>query len=130
MTYNVSNLSPGSIKRATQYAKRCEYMRNYYAKYRKEHPLLGEKQKEYNQSRRFKKYGITKTVFHQMLVDQNYKCAICSKSLVNVDVSIDHNHITGQTRSLLCHHCNSGIGFFNEDTTIISNVLRYLEKWK
>lgn len=38
-------------------------------------------------------------------------CMICGKTDPNKRLSIDHNHVTGKVRGLLCVYCNTGIGW-------------------
>ena len=56
------------------------------------------------------KYNISVDEFNIMLDIQNKKCAICNKD--SVKLGIDHCHITGNIRGLLCKKCNFGIGLF------------------
>lgn len=55
-------------------------------------------------------------------------CAICGthqSELIN-KLCIDHNHITGAVRGLLCSKCNSALGYVNEDIKILKSVIEYL----
>ena len=49
---------------------------------------------------------------------QGGRCAICGihQSDLNTILHIDHNHVTGELRGLLCVKCNTGLGCFNTDT--------------
>lgn len=38
---------------------------------------------------------------------------------------IDHDHITGHVRGILCHHCNSALGLLKEDNEKILALLLY-----
>ncbi|MFQ3396372.1 endonuclease VII domain-containing protein [Enterobacter mori] len=80
-------------------------------------------------------YGITLKQYDSMFESQNGLCAICkkpesktTKGVIN-RLSVDHNHSTGEVRSLLCDKCNRGIGFFNEDIECLSNAISYLSNW-
>ena len=75
-------------------------------------------------------YGITLEMYNKMLVDQNFCCAICGKHNSNFkkQLSVDHDHETGAVRGLLCHHCNTGIGMFKDNTEILKKATNYLEK--
>lgn len=64
-----------------------------------------------------------------MLVEQNYKCAICNEDFKkNEKICIDHNHETDKVRGLLCGKCNTGLGLFNDDKEILINAAIYLNK--
>jgi hypothetical protein len=56
---------------------------------------------------------------------QKGQCAICSTSTKKL--AIDHNHTTGDVRGLLCHPCNTGIGFLKEDKNTFVRALQYLD---
>lgn len=76
-----------------------------------------------------RKFNITIEQYDQMLKDQDSKCAICqcTKDRFNRDFAVDHNHVTGQIRGLLCGPCNTSIGVFQVDTGIemIQRALEY-----
>lgn len=76
------------------------------------------------------KYGITFEQKQQMYVVQGGVCAICRNKFTHKKyIHVDHNHVTGQIRELLCRRCNGIIGFSREDITILSNAIAYLTKW-
>jgi protein-arginine kinase activator protein McsA len=72
-----------------------------------------------------KQYGITPEKYNEMSSLQEGKCAICDRTEKLV---VDHNHATGKVRSLLCRLCNSGIGYFKEDVTIMRKAIKYVTK--
>ena len=74
-----------------------------------------------------KNYDITIEQYNNMLNAQNNKCAIChNKFKPFKDTHIDHNHITGKVRGLLCVKCNSGIGYLNDDINLLKEAINYL----
>ena len=76
------------------------------------------------------KYGISLEQWKQMLTAQNESCAICDKKFLDwKNIHTDHNHTTGQVRQLLCYRCNSAIGFFEEDVSMLAKAIDYLNKW-
>jgi len=60
-------------------------------------------------------------------VAQDKKCAICKISFVE-RYDIDHSHITGLVRGLLCRKCNSGLHYF-EDPEFIKKATEYVRKY-
>jgi len=70
-------------------------------------------------------YGISIEQYNQLFVDQNGVCAICGGTDIK-KLSVDHNHITGQIRGLLCQACNAGIGFLKDDINILVSAVEYL----
>jgi len=70
-------------------------------------------------------YGITQQESDHMFFCQRGICAICDEPLTKPHV--DHNHVTGKVRGLLCGPCNHGIGSLKDNTTILRNAITYLE---
>ena len=63
-----------------------------------------------------------------MLIDQNNSCAICNRH-VNVlpkNLDVDHDHITGKVRGLLCGKCNMGLGYFQDNINIMDKAIQYI----
>jgi hypothetical protein len=88
-----------------------------------------DKVRDYNL---MKSYGISSEQYNQMMVQQDSKCAICGihSDQQSKKFCVDHSHATGKIRSLLCHHCNAGLGMFKESEVVIINAAKYLEKWR
>ncbi len=80
-------------------------------------------QKKYNP---WYRYGTTLEQIDKTLIIQNHKCAICKKELKEIKKNIDHSHITGIFRGILCSRCNIGLGYI-EDTSFIQNIGIYLK---
>jgi Recombination endonuclease VII len=78
-----------------------------------------------------RRYGVTWEQYEQMLADQNGACAICPRtsSGKGQPLDVDHSHVTGRVRGLLCSRCNRGIGTFLDDPALLRNALAYLEKY-
>lgn len=79
-----------------------------------------------------KNYGITTEDYNKMFEDQEGCCAICGKHQkdINKKLAVDHDHVTGKVRGLLCHKCNIGMGHFNDDINLLGIVIEYLSKNK
>lgn len=71
------------------------------------------------------KYGITLNDFNTMLTNQGNVCAICKKKQFPEDHSfcVDHDHVSGKVRGLLCHRCNQAIGLLNDKATFAAQYL-------
>ena len=75
------------------------------------------------------RYGITLFKYNEMLEKQNHKCIICGNSIFDkVNVAVDHDHITGKIRGLLCKNCNWGLGNFRDNTELLNNAIKYLKE--
>lgn len=64
------------------------------------------------------------------LLKQKGRCAICgiSASKLSKKLTIDHCHNTGILRGLLCMSCNTGLGFFCDDVSLLQKAQAYLRK--
>ena len=76
----------------------------------------------------FWRYGISLQDYNLMNKSQNGKCKICNnKNDYHDKLYIDHNHITGKIRGLLCRACNTGLGMFKDSPETMKSAIRYLE---
>lgn len=82
--------------------------------------------KRYNLKNRVKRYGINIDDYNEMREKQNGCCAICKSQIVLETSRIDHNHVTGRVRGLLCVSCNTGIGLLKDSPQIMKNAISYL----
>lgn len=75
-------------------------------------------------------YGVTLEQYNTMFASQNGCCALCGdhQSLFNKRLSVDHDHSTGKVRQLLCHHCNTALGAFDENPILLKKAVKYLTK--
>lgn len=76
------------------------------------------------------RFGISLEEYDSMFQEQKGSCAICGTSLNESgrkNFSVDHCHSTGKVRGLLCHKCNSGIGFLNDDVNLLEKAISYLK---
>jgi hypothetical protein len=110
----------------------------------KDNPEFKQKQREKSESYREKakpqirwgnlraRYGLTVEQYNEMLQSQNGVCAICGG--INPEgrnLCVDHNHITGKFRGLLCTTCNVALGGFKADSgdgiDILLSAISYLK---
>lgn len=72
------------------------------------------------------RYGISSEDYNLLLESQNHKCAICKKEQ-SEKFCVDHCHQTKKIRGLLCHKCNTTLGFVNDDLEILHTMIVYLK---
>ena len=70
-------------------------------------------------------YNISLNDYELMYKNQNGICPGCGEKK---KLCVDHCHITGIVRGLLCRQCNAVIGLAKEDIQIIKNLVNYLER--
>jgi len=76
-----------------------------------------------------RKYGLTEEGFTELLVSQGGGCAICGTTEPGgraQQFHVDHHHGTGTVRGILCTNCNSGLGQFKDDPSLLEAAVRYL----
>jgi uncharacterized Zn finger protein (UPF0148 family) len=92
--------------------------------------LSSEEKRKRNRKQQISLYGLTVEQYDDMIIGQNYVCAICGrseKSSTRGVLFIDHDHKTGKVRGLLCDSCNRGLGYFYDNTSFLSNAIKYLK---
>jgi len=76
------------------------------------------------------RYGLNRLDMIKMHEEQNGKCALCNKDIEMFKTydggCIDHCHKTGKVRSVLCHPCNTAIGYFEKREIDINHIVQYL----
>lgn len=79
------------------------------------------------------KFGISVDKYNTVLNLQNGTCAICRKPEVEKRkgtvkrLAVDHDHRTGKVRGLLCQHCNTALGSFDENPNLLRAAIKYLQ---
>lgn len=72
-------------------------------------------------------YGIGLDEYNEMLEKQGGRCAICLCRPRTRNLAVDHDHLTGALRGLLCGRCNHGLlQFAQEDIVILKRAVEYL----
>lgn len=78
---------------------------------------------------RLKKYGLTPEALTALTERQGDRCAICMRPPnVGARLDVDHCHISGKIRALLCRHCNTGLGLFGDDPERLVLAANYLRQ--
>ena len=80
------------------------------------------------QLQRTHRYGITVKQIRELKKSQLNCCAICKEKLKKI-FNIDHCHVTGKVRGILCTRCNTGLGKFKDSTILLTEAFVYLSKY-
>lgn len=135
-----------------QLRSHCKTCRGRYAKaYKVENPERAQEiqraaqQRHYannteyylqkSRRQRFDNYGITQDEYEAMLDAQGGVCAICAEperakhqNGLPRSLAVDHDHVTGAVRGLLCTNCNQALGKFKDDPARIQKAIDYLRR--
>ena len=127
--------------------KRKVYAKRYYEKNKeacnqrtKEHPSCIAAREKYRSKpetkdkirnwRLLQNYGITNQDYEQMLENQGFCCAGCGlhQNILEKKLNVDHDHVTGKVRGLLCGNCNRALGLVKDNMETLVRLQEYLEK--
>ncbi len=81
-----------------------------------------------------KNYNISLEEYYKLLEEQDHKCAICGSvgfkicEHTKLNLVVDHDHMTGRIRGMLCHNCNRALGLLKDNTETLKTAISYLER--
>lgn len=72
-----------------------------------------------------RKYGLDLAGYERLFVKQDGACAVCGKRQKRA-FDVDHDHVTGVVRGLLCTSCNRMIGHAGDSPENLEAAASYL----
>ena len=85
------------------------------------------RQRQYNAN---KTHGVNEATYQIMLLAQDGRCKICCLSPQGRTrcgkLGVDHDHVTGRVRGLLCDKCNLMLGHAGDNSLILQAAIDYL----
>lgn len=96
--YHANNPEKQRIAQAKLYRNNPEKRRLYQIKYQ---------------------YGLSQEEYEAL----SKECAICG---ITENLVLDHNHVTGDFRDVLCRRCNTGLGMFQDDPNLLIRATDYI----
>ncbi len=107
-----------------KYDDKLNYLKHYTPERRRRY-LLKEK------------YNMTIEDYENLSFQQENVCAICGNKETNytsnpqvTHLAVDHDHLSGRIRGLLCAQCNQAIGKFRHDINLLQKAIDYLKGYK
>lgn len=82
-------------------------------------------------------YGLTWEQFEALIEKQKGTCAVCRTRPVSTEIrrrgenrasTVDHDHVTGKVRGVLCTPCNLLLGYAQDDPVILQQAIDYLKE--
>lgn len=77
------------------------------------------------------RYGLSIEEFEAFEIQQNGRCNICNQvpvpDTLGRTLNIDHDHITGKIRGLLCSPCNTALGLLKDNIDYLHSAIKYLD---
>jgi hypothetical protein len=87
-----------------------------------------------NNRSNLRRYGLTPEMFETKLAAQAGVCVICGNPpkpdgiRAASRLHVDHDHVTGVVRDLICNNCNRGLGYFRDDPALMRVAAEYIER--
>ena len=85
--------------------------------------------KAYKAEARAKRYDLTVEELQALEEAAGHQCQICGiheKDAPKGRLHVDHDHKSGKVRGLLCQQCNQGLGMLQDDVSLLSKAIEYL----
>jgi hypothetical protein len=97
-------------------------------------PAAEQRRKDRERRRTLARYGLSPADYDGFVRRQRNRCAVCRTTKVGGPPTrsgywhVDHDHVTGQIRGLLCSKCNTAIGLLQDDPGILAAATSYVAK--
>ena len=109
------------------------YARAWYARNKSKHSRLGTERSRAShardplarRSKHLRQYGITVEDYDRMLREQGGCCKTCgvaSESQQYGRLHVDHRHLDGKVRALLCANCNRAVGLIKDNPEVADAI--------
>lgn len=113
--------------KSEEYATRMERKRIIKKQRKEQRARYISKHPEGNRNSYYKiNYGIDIETYKSMFLKQHGVCAICGKAEKTKRLAVDHDHATKKVRGLLCQKCNVGLGYFEDNISLLERAANYL----
>lgn len=107
-----------ALQRHNASEKRKIYLKHYYTL---DHVKKNQRYRHVKHT-----YGLSRADYDMLVKHSKGICEICSIFLKTPHV--DHNHVTGKIRGLLCFSCNRLLGDCQDNIETLKSAIRYLDK--
>jgi hypothetical protein len=94
----------------------------------------GERHNKRRRTAHMQKLGVSIDKYDEVFEQQDGNCAICRQPETAMlkgklkRLAVDHDHVTGVVRGLLCARCNRALGGFRDDAQLLQRAISYLEQ--
>jgi ferredoxin len=98
-------------------------IREYHRRTRERTWNSGGRERQYFANQKYR-WGLTEAEFNAMREAQDGKCLLCGQVK---KLCVDHSHLTGRIRGLLCIRCNAALGHLvGDDPDNVDRIREYL----
>lgn len=100
-----------------------------YRAYRNSYQARPERKRKMRDLYYRRTFGISADDFDALVAEQGGGCAICGCVPERAaSLHVDHDHLTGAIRGILCIGCNQGLGQFRDDPDLLERAAAYIRK--
>ncbi len=90
-------------------------------------------QREAQRAHRYRAIGVTHEEYLAVLHGQHGACAVCGKNEKPISggirgLHLDHDHVTGKRRGVLCSNCNQLLGRVKDSVPHLERLIAYLKQ--
>lgn len=79
------------------------------------------------QRNNYKRAGIKDVDKAIELINSATSCSLCGAE--EKRLCLDHDHVSGKIRGVLCYHCNQAIGLFQDNSSSMRKAADYIDKF-
>ena len=105
----------------------CREHRNAYMREYHRQPHVVEKRRA---AHYMKQYGITVEEYNHRVSEQEGLCKTCGQPPRGRGrhevLHVDHDHVTGEVRGLLCSQCNMALGLLGDSVDTLNAMILYV----
>lgn len=126
-------------QRSDPHSRQALYDRLYTARVKKNPDDLQMARARRYEQKMFKVHGLTKQQLETMIAACDGACEICRRPVVRVwsakergksrqrALTVDHDHVTGAVRGILCNFCNIALGAMTDSPESLRAAAEYIE---
>lgn len=93
---------------------------------KKDPPRTRRMSAERNLRHTLRSLGLSQAEWEWLLSEHGGRCAICRRLPRRGRLSLDHSHLTGSVRGLLCRPCNARLGHWRDSVEWFERAFKYL----
>ena len=75
-----------------------------------------------------RKYRLSPEDYYLLIEKQQGRCFICGRLPGKRRLCVDHCHVTGRVRGLLCSKCNTYLGHIKDSVEAAQRIVTYLRR--
>ena len=74
-----------------------------------------------------RKFNLSEAEYNTLINRSQGLCEVCNIPMGDKRC-IDHDHVTGEIRGVLCNNCNTALGLVGDNVTTLTKLIQWLER--